>query len=289
MESSRQHLIKLLSDFKPGRINSLAAGIQSASPELGTAHPELFPERSQEGHPRHFELMLSLSGQAAFFFADQCCEILPGDVILIAPGVRHSRSYFPVNDHYCHAWFWIRPRFIQSAMIIHEQRLSKACLTLFPDSLFSQYAYDELNSLLHSQPPPEIGRMFIQSLAGLLAGKYWQILQRDQSLKPSENQEMKKCNLADICQYIEEHHGVGISLEHMARMMHFSKFHFHRIFRYATGVTLHEYADRIRYCKALEMEKSGCLQKESAEFLGFSSPSAYWFWRHKKHVLSEGD
>lgn len=285
MESSRQHLIKLLSDFKPERINSLAAGIESASPELGIAHPEWFSERNQERHQRHFELMLSLSGHAAFFYAEQYCEVVPGDVFLIAPGVRHSRSYFPVNDHYCHAWFWIRPQFIQSAMIIRDQGFSKYCLTLFPDSLFSQYAYEELTDILHFQPPPEIGRLFIQAIAGLLAGKYWQILQRDQSLKTPENREMKKCNIADICQYIEEHHGVGISLEHMARMMHFSKFHFHRIFREATGVTLHDYTDRIRYHKALEMEKSGCLQKEIAEFLGFSSPSAYWFWRHKKHAL----
>jgi len=285
MEPSCQHLIHLLSVFKPTRVNSLSAGIPSASPELGTTHPEWFSERNQERHQRHFELMLSLSGQAAFFFADQYCEARPGDVFLIVPGIRHSRMYFPVNDQYCHAWFWIRPQFIQSAMIVRDQGFNKSCLTLFPDSLFSQYAYDELTDILHCQPPPEIGRIFIQSLAGLLAGKYWQILQRDLSLKTPENREMKKCNIADICQYIEEHHGVGISLEHMARMMHFSKFHFHRIFRHATGVTLHEYADRIRYRKAIEMEKSGYPQKGIAEFLGFSSPSAYWFWRQKKRVL----
>jgi AraC-like DNA-binding protein len=288
MELSQQHLIQLLSMFKPKRVNSLSAGIQSAAPELGTTHPEYFSERNLERHQRHFELMLSLSGQAAFFFADQYCEARPGDVFLIAPRIRHSRAYFPINDHYCHAWFWLRPRFIQSAMIVRDQEFNKSCFIVFPDSLFSQYAYDELDNILRNQPSPEIAGMLIQSLAGLLAAKYCQILQHDLALKAPENREMKKCNIADICQYIEERHGVGISLEHMARMMHFSKFHFHRIFRSATGVTLHQYADRIRYRKALEMEKSGCLQKEIAAVLGFSSPSTYWFWRHRQHAPDKG-
>ena len=119
--------------------------------------------------------------------------------------------------------------------------------------------------------------MLIQSLAGLLAAKYCQILQHDLALKAPENREMKKCNIADICQYIEERHGVGISLEHMARMMHFSKFHFHRIFRSATGVTLHQY-----YCKASRNGKSGCL-KRNCRVLGFHRHQ-HWFWRHRAYA-----
>lgn len=78
METSCQHLIKLLSDFKPERINSLTAGIESASPELGIAHPEWFSERNQERHQRHFELMLSLSGHAAFFLRINIVKLCRG-------------------------------------------------------------------------------------------------------------------------------------------------------------------------------------------------------------------
>ena len=50
--------------------------------------------------------------------------------------------------------------------------------------------------------------------------------------------------------YISEHATENLSLEEIAQIAHFSKFHFHRIFKAFTGETVASFTRRIRLEKA---------------------------------------
>jgi AraC family transcriptional regulator len=53
-----------------------------------------------------------------------------------------------------------------------------------------------------------------------------------------------------VMDYIEQHLGEELSLEQLARVAHFSRFHFHRIFKAMVGETLNHYIQRLRVERA---------------------------------------
>jgi len=80
-----------------------------------------------------------------------------------------------------------------------------------------------------------------------------------------------------VIDYIEANIGKDLSLEELARVAHFSPFHFHRIFRAMAGETLNNFIQRIRVEKAatklvLNPKKS---ITEIAFECGFSGSSAF--------------
>ena len=53
-----------------------------------------------------------------------------------------------------------------------------------------------------------------------------------------------------VIDYIEKNIDKDLSLEKLAKVANFSRFHFHRIFRVMTGETLNQFIQRIRVEKA---------------------------------------
>ena len=56
-----------------------------------------------------------------------------------------------------------------------------------------------------------------------------------------------------VQRFIQEHLDEELPLERLARVAHFSPFHFHRIFRSLVGESLHAYIRRLR----LELYETG--------------------------------
>ena len=67
-------------------------------------------------------------------------------------------------------------------------------------------------------------------------------------LQSLENYEQR---LNDVIDYIEKNFDGSLSLEHLADVAHFSKFHFHRLFKAYTGETPNVFVRRLRLQKAL--------------------------------------
>lgn len=85
-----------------------------------------------------------------------------------------------------------------------------------------------------------------------------------------------------IQEHIQQTSGNGISLDNLAHLSGYSKFHFERIFKQHTGLSIHQYIDECRRTKAECMLKEGCLKKDIAQALGFSAHSAYSRWYKQK-------
>ena len=80
-----------------------------------------------------------------------------------------------------------------------------------------------------------------------------------------------------VIDYIEQHLDEALSLDRLARVANFSKFHFHRIFRALMGETLGQFIKRLRVEKAA-IQLTGNPKKSITEIAidcGFSSSATF--------------
>lgn len=75
--------------------------------------------------------------------------------------------------------------------------------------------------------------------------------------------------------YLDERYAQDVSLDEVARSVHVSPFHLHRLFRDEVGVPPHEYVTRLRIRRACELLASGASVTETATAVGFGSPGHF--------------
>ena len=89
-----------------------------------------------------------------------------------------------------------------------------------------------------------------------------------------------------ICRYIRKTGGADASLDHLAQVAGYSKFHFLRLFRQYKGQSVHEYVNQSRLRKVEALLAGGLALKAIAAELGFSCPAAFsrWYRPFRKKV-----
>ncbi len=79
-----------------------------------------------------------------------------------------------------------------------------------------------------------------------------------------------------VVDFVEQHYGQELSVESLAAIANFSKFHFHRIFKSVTGETLSGFVQRTRLERAATMLTTGSAPITSIALdCGFSSPATF--------------
>jgi AraC family transcriptional regulator len=118
------------------------------------------------------------------------------------------------------------------------------------------------------------GRLYVESLAFALATRYLLCGSEDEVRSKSQTSPLPQRILNRVQARIEASLDTDISLEALAEESGYSRAHFLRMFREATGVTPHQYVLDVRLRHAQE-----CLRKKDAALIdvaavcGFSSPS----------------
>jgi len=102
--------------------------------------------------------------------------------------------------------------------------------------------------------------------------------------KPAPSASIQEQAIDAIKQHIARTAGAGVSLEQLARIAGFSKFHFLRLFKRHTGQTVLQYINTHRRERVAELRREGLAQKDIGARLGFSCPAAFsrW-WSKEKH------
>lgn len=72
--------------------------------------------------------------------------------------------------------------------------------------------------------------------------------------------------------------GKGITLDHFAYLSGYSKYHFHRMFKAQTGMTVHQCINEARVRTTRELLDAGHLHKQISIELGFNNPTAFSRW-----------
>jgi len=121
------------------------------------------------------------------------------------------------------------------------------------------------------------GPLAAESLANLLAVQLIRHVSapcqptrmRDRALSPAK--------LRAVIEYVHEHLDTGLTLEHMARVVHLSAYHFARQFKVATGQPPHQYiiARRVERAQQLLRHDRDLSLAEIAAGAGFSDQSHF--------------
>jgi len=84
-----------------------------------------------------------------------------------------------------------------------------------------------------------------------------------------------------IKEHIVNTSGKSLTIDKLARIAGYSKFHFLRLFKQHSGKSIHEFINTVRVSKVKNMLTSGYSKKEIAEELGFSCASSFSYWFRK--------
>src|SRR5262249_10556788 len=78
-----------------------------------------------------------------------------------------------------------------------------------------------------------------------------------EAMKASRSEQVYLSRINRVIDYISAHLAEPLPLEQLARLAHFSPFHFHRIFRSLTGEPLHAFVRRLRLERAVIQMANG--------------------------------
>jgi AraC-like DNA-binding protein len=272
------------------------------------AHPErwriVFPQRPEERstasgrisakrrrwakahHHRHpyCEILLALGGTCRYGVGGRLYACPPGTVVALDRSLEHENGYPAGRSDFDHLW-----------LHLFETNALYALYSARGGRIRSQKG---ANLLLHYH---EVGLhpgrdVFVEG-EGALAEPAWRearvrtflgacvlrILERAQAddRDRGDGVDLQETVVEAIRAHIHETRGNGVSLDNLAYLAGYSKFHFSRLFKRHTGLTVHRYIDLVRLQTVGEMEARGCSRREMSETLGFSCPAAFSRWRRK--------
>ncbi len=256
--------------------------------------PEKYPsfekwfKSHSDVHPAR-EILIALDGHSQFSLNRQIYPVTPGTIFLFDTYEEHVRAYPPETDKSLHLWFY----FVAQRIIVHLLSINRGRLESLRPGLILENAelYNIIDQgwsrLKKSTMAAELKRQKVVSLLSLLFLELIEMDAAEQKIE-SGSESHQEIVIRLICRHIVNTSGKGLSVEKLAQMAGYSKFHFLRIFKEHTGQTIHASINDARLQKISEMLDKKCLQKEIAYALGFSSPSTFSHWcrHHKKEKNS---
>lgn len=214
-------------------------GLYSEKSYLGTLH-----------HHAEYEIFHLLSGQVIFGIDNDRHTLHPGDVIFLEPGVRHSVVRGPDNgDYHYHALV-----FDISALGGEGDACRTTLESLQVQRFLSLPAplLDKFGEAALLEKDKSFGRelrlkaLLYEFLAAILATRQFLPVVPEGSSRGS-----RPCQgIEKALVWIRTHYREPISLDRVVREAHYSKSHFLRLFRSATGMHLTEYVNTIRVEKS---------------------------------------
>ena len=232
-------------------------------------------------HPAR-EILIALDGHSQFSLNRQIYPVTPGTIFLFDTYEEHVRAYPPETGKSIHLWFY----FIAQRIIVHLLSINRGRLESLRPGLILENAelYNIIDQgwsrLKKSTMAAELKRQKVVSLLSLLFLELIELDAAEQKIE-SGSESHQEIVIRLICRHIVNTSGKDLTVEKLAQMAGYSKFHFLRIFKKHTGQTIHDSINDARMQKITEMLDKKCLQKEIAETLGFSSPSTFSHWYHK--------
>lgn len=244
----------------------------------------VYDNTETEGYPNHWhpsmEILMPTEKTYDAKIGDTTFHLEVGDILFIAPGVLHELSGtegrrtvvltdFSMFNSLTHA---INPihSFIHPALAVNKDtspELYRKCHDLIVriyDEYFGSRPFRELDmysSLL--QMMTLIGRSYATNGPSV-----------DEAY--SNKQQAYIDRFVKICEYIDTHYNEDLTLEKVAELAGFSKFHFERLFKNFTGTTFYKYLNQIRIAQSRSLITNPNLTlTEVALQSGFNSSSTF--------------
>ncbi|MDD5677393.1 MAG: AraC family transcriptional regulator [Kiritimatiellae bacterium] len=224
------------------------------------------------------EVMIALSGKTVYGINRRIYPCGPGSVFLIDPSVPHDITYPSWTLPQSHLWIaFMQDKAMARLMTFRQGRLRVQvkihCLLDLKDATL--WRLGALSSIAAGLPPELIRLRLLAALADVVFA-----LVKEGYRKTAANQRhrFQQEKIEAICRHIRETGGVGASLDHLAQIAGYSKFHFLYLFQQHTGQSVHEYVNQSRLRKVEVLLARGMALKAIAAELGFSCPAAFSHW-----------
>lgn len=262
--------------LEPGRWRIVGARVIDERPLAFPRHRR-WMQRHQHAHP-YAEVLIVLAGQTAYGMDNGIYPCRPGAVFVFEPGRAHDVEYPPWTSALRHLWIaFFQGQAMARLLAVRAKRIraerSQHCLLDLKDSpLWHQGTAATFDPDL---PSPLVRLRLIAALANIVAALV------EEGYRPAgedRRRGVQKQKIDAICRHIRDTGGAGASLDHLAHIAGYSKFHFLRLFRHHTGGTIHDFINQARRRKVESLLNRGMALKEIAAELGFSCPAAFSRW-----------
>lgn len=262
----------------------VASGLsQEVAPVRHRAH-DAWARRHSHAHP-HREALIILSGAGYHSFCGRSYPARPGTIFLFDAMEPHDLQYPPAHAPADHLWIhFVSGKCGASLLRVGEGRGG------YRPAWCRWYALTELglsaadmvfpgNAL--SSPPEAVRRRCAAAIALLIASL---VEKGYETPRARPTKDFQAGIIQAIVRQIHESHGRGCRLESLARVAGYSKYHFLRLFKEHTGMSLRTCVDNSRVQAFRTMADTGASVRVMASQLGFTFPSALCRWRRRQGI-----
>jgi len=249
--------------------------------QLSTAQHDIWLEKNTDKHP-YREILLVLKGNSLNSLNGTSYLCSPGNLFLFDELEEHDLAYSSRNEDIDHLWLcFIEGKILTRLASIRNHRFEYAGHDLIiEDKSLISLLVDAWDSLRSSKLSDNIKR------EKLIARIYVFMLElKERDLNYDSTAGNTKTYQVQIIDMIKDHitstSGKNLTIDKLARIAGYSKFHFLRLFKEHTGESIHKYINIVRVSKVKSMLRKGYSKKEISIELGFSRASAFSRWYRK--------
>ena len=258
-------------------------GIQETVEYNRVSQIRLYNNAEYEDYPAHWhtpiEIVMPTKNNYTALLGKETIELNTGDILLICPGVIHALRSPETGE---------RIIFQAEIGILREIPEVESTLSLIaPAILISQdtapMIYEQIRDIILA-----INQEYHSNISLSSAAIYSKVLEMFVLIGRNYTENVKRFNIGNqkqkeytekfiqICNYINEHCTEDLTLDEIAAIAGFSKYHFSRLFKQFSNVTFYKYLNqkRISYAEILLADSSNSIT-EVALRSGFSSLSAF--------------
>ncbi len=223
----------------------------------------------RENGRNDYHLIYLIKNHGTFVTSRGQVTLYPGELIVLPPHKKHG---YHISEKDAAVYYWIHFDGTKAAEYLHEMGLTLETVYSIGLSARLPRLFDSINEELATQMPH-----YTEICAGLLR-QIIAIIGQKTSFS-AQTSSIQSAIRAIGCDFRE-----NIPLEEYARNCGYSKYHFIRLFKEATGQTPIVYRNSLRVENACAlMEQTSYTLQEISDALGFSDP-AYFSKMFKRHT-----
>ena len=271
--------LRIMLDSKCWKIACTQLPIETS--QLSTEQHDRWLKKNIDKHPQR-EILLALKGNSLNSLNGTSYLCSPGSLFLFDEFEGHDRYYSSINEDIDHLWIHlVEDKIAARIASIRNHRIEYSGHNLIiEDNNLVSLMFEVWDSLKTSKLSDNLKRKKLVSIISLFM---LELVERD--LSCSAKTGTAKTYQAQTIDMIKEHivntSGKSLTIDKLARIAGYSKFHFLRLFKQHTGESIHKYINTVRVSKVKSMLKNGYSKKEITEELGFSCASSFSNWFRK--------
>lgn len=249
--------------------------------QVRSQDPPKLPNRflsPRHAHGAH-EVCWVLQGRCLLTIEARALAVASGDVCIVRPGEVHQLGPTAALEPFDTLWWHVTDRGINLSQAgfageRYAVRGGFATLTHSPAPAVARIVQE-----LETERPRRdllVGALFLELAAALL--RHLDETEAASSRVVFATEQQSSWHVQRVAQYIETHHGTGITLERLARVAELSPYYLTRLFRHYTGRGVMAYLADVRHREALALlHDTDLAVAEVARNVGYED--AYYFSR----------